>query len=238
MKVVAVIPARYGSSRFPGKPLALIAGKPMIQWVYEKVSLVDEITRVYVATDDDRIMDVVIGFGGQCVITGKCSCGTDRVYEATLDVDADIILNIQGDEPLIDPRMIAELISAFNDSEVRMATLKQKLERNEADNPNVVKVVTDKSNDALLFSRYPIPYARNKRAKEPVYYKHIGIYGYRLDFLRLFVKMSKSILEETEQLEQLRVLENGYKIRVIETEFQSVGVDVPEDIALVERQLQ
>jgi 3-deoxy-manno-octulosonate cytidylyltransferase (CMP-KDO synthetase) len=237
MKIIAVIPARYESSRFPGKPLADICGKPMIQWVFERVSFVDEIDEVYVATDDDRIFEAVKGFGGKAIMTGECSCGTDRVYQAVKDIDADIIINIQGDEPLIDPEMVRNLITAFDDNNVVMATLKKKITNSDdIDNPNVVKVIDDNKGDAIYFSRFSIPYNRDDRNIQ--YYKHIGIYGYRKEFLNRFVSLPKGMLEISESLEQLRALENGYKIRVHETDYQSIGVDVPEDINKVTEQIE
>lgn len=233
--VVAVIPARYQSSRFPGKPLAMIAGKMMIQRVYEQVKMSKRINSVIVATDDKRIYRAVEQFHGTVAMTGECSCGTERVFEAIKDCACDIVINIQGDEPLIKPEMIDELISEFDDDEVLMASLcKEITESEDIDNPNVVKVVRDKNNDALYFSRCPIPYNRDQR-NDVKHYKHIGIYGYRKSFLIEYVKTQKSSLEVAENLEQLRVLENGYKIRVQETAYDSLGVDTPEDILEVEK---
>lgn len=237
-KIIAVIPARYSSSRFPGKPLANICGKPMIQWVYERVKSVNEIDAVYVATDDIRIFKTVESFNGQAVITGECSCGTERVYQACKDVEADIVLNVQGDEPLIRPEMIGILIEAFNDSDAQMATLKKKItDAEELNNPNVVKVITDMNEDAIYFSRFAIPYDREKEGKINRY-RHIGIYGYRKSFLEKYIALPQTDLEKTECLEQLRAIENGYKIRVKETIYQSIGVDQPSDIALVEEQMK
>ncbi len=237
-KMIAIIPARYSSSRFPGKPLAIICGKPMIQWVYERVASVQEVESVYVATDDMRIYDSVMRFGGRAVMTGECSCGTDRVYQACKDIEGDIIINVQGDEPLIRPEMINDLITAFQDPEVQMATLKKKItDIEEAENPNVVKVITDRFGDALYFSRFAIPYDREKTGKTDRY-KHIGVYGYKRTFLERFVSLPQTELEKTECLEQLRALENGYKIRVKETSYQSIGVDQPSDIDRVEEQMK
>ncbi|MCI9259584.1 MAG: 3-deoxy-manno-octulosonate cytidylyltransferase [Romboutsia sp.] len=236
-KVVAVIPARYASSRFPGKPLAKIHDKPMIQWVYERVKGVEGITDVYVATDDERIFDTVECFGGKVIMTSKDhKSGTDRISEAIskIDDDIDIVLNIQGDEPMIKKEMISQLISAFDDESVNMATLKKRLyDEDDINNPNIAKVITDVNNDATYFSRSTIPY--NRDGKDDIkYFKHIGVYGYKKDFLMKFSNLKKSNLEELEQLEQLRVIENGYKIRVIETEYESIGVDLPEHIDKVE----
>lgn len=237
-RFLAVIPARYRSSRFPGKPLALISGKPMIQWVYERVSGVPEISEVCVATDDGRIFDAVEAFGGKAVMTGECACGSDRVYQACKDMKADIVLNIQGDEPMIGTEMIRDLISAFNDPDVSMATLKKEITaESDINNPNIAKLITDKNNDAIYFSRSTIPYNRDGR-KDVKYYKHIGVYGYTKDFLKTFVNLPQSPLEAAEQLEQLRAIENGYKIRVVETKYQSIGVDLPEHIAVVEEEMK
>lgn len=237
-KNVVIIPARYGSTRFPGKPLVNIAGKPMIQWVYERINSMEEINSVYVATDDNRIYKAVHEFDGKVILTGECSCGTDRVYQACKNIDADIILNVQGDEPLIKPEMIMDLLKSFEDEKVQMATLKKKIsDVDELNDPNVVKVITDKNNDAVYFSRYTIPFNRDNKSQTD-YYKHIGIYGYRKEFLKKFVELPQGKLEKAESLEQLRAIENGYKIKVQETAYQSVGVDKPEDIERVLAELE
>lgn len=236
--IVAVIPARYQSSRFPGKPLTRIAGKMMIERVYERVKDVPQIREVFVATDDSRIYDAVISFGGKAMMTGVCSCGTERVYEAIRDYPCDIVINVQGDEPLIKPDMIEELIKTFKDDDTDMATLCRKITNmTDIDNPNIVKVVRDKDDNALYFSRYPIPYNRDEQS-DVKYFKHIGIYGYRKDFLKEYVQTEKMPLEKAENLEQLRVLENGYKIMVKETIYDSIGVDIPEDVTKIEREIQ
>lgn len=237
-KIIAIIPARYASSRFPGKPLVNILGKPMIQWVYEKITGISEISEVYVATDDERIYSAVIEFGGKVIMTGECSCGTDRVYQSCKNIDAEIVLNIQGDEPAIKTEMIRNLIRAFDDPDVEMATLKKEITDDEdVNNPNMVKVITDVNGNAMYFSRSAIPYNRDD-AEGVKYYKHIGVYGYTKEFLRKFVHIPKSSLEKIESLEQLRALENGYKIRVMETQYQSFGVDAPEDVFFVEEELK
>lgn len=237
-KIVAVIPARYQSSRFPGKPLAMIAGKSMIQRVYEQVKQAVGINEVIVATDDKRIYNTVQRFNGKVVMTGECNCGTERVHEAIKDNICDIVINVQGDEPLISPKMIEELVSVFSDNDVVMATLcKEIVDENEVNNPNIVKVVRDKNDDALYFSRYPIPFNRDGRS-DIKHYKHIGIYGYTKDFLREYVQTEISLLETAECLEQLRVLENGYKIKVKETIYDSIGVDKQEDILKIEAVLR
>ncbi len=241
MKVIAIIPSRYGSSRFPGKPLAMIAGKPMIQWVYENVSRAEFLDEVYVATDDERIFDCVTAFGGRALMTASThTCGTDRLAECAEILkleDEDIVLNIQGDEPLINPQMVKDLYSNFEDSEVYMGTLKKLIEEEEElDNPNVVKVINDINDYAIYFSRYCLPYERD--GKKATHYKHVGAYGYKTWFLKKYSKMAKTPLEISESLEQLRVLENGMKIKIKETKYQTIGVDTPEQIELVEKELE
>lgn len=237
-KTIAVIPARYQSSRFSGKPLSVIAGKTMIHRVYEQVKKATGIDKVIVATDDERIYDEVHRFQGIAIMTGECSCGTERVYEAVKDCPCDIVINVQGDEPLIKPEMVEELIAAFADDSVVMVTLCKEITSDaDINNPNIVKVVRDKNNNALYFSRYPIPYNRDKR-NDVKYFKHIGIYGYKKDFLNKYTQMKKTQLELAENLEQLRVLESGYKIKVKETIYDSIGVDTPEDIMKIERQIK
>ena len=241
-KIIAVIPARYLSSRFPGKPLAKIKDKPMIQWVYEAVSRVKEIDEIYVATDDIRILECVREFNGRCIMTSdKHNSGSDRIAECVSKInieDNDIILNIQGDEPMIKSEMISQLISAFDDDNVYMATLKKETnDYNEINNTNVVKVVTDINDNAIYFSRNIIPNNREK-IESVKYYKHIGVYAYRKSFLLKYTSLPEGKLESIEKLEQLRVIENGYKIRVLETEYQTVGVDLPEHISLVECELE
>lgn len=237
MKSIVIIPARYQSSRFPGKPLAVIGGKPMIQRVYEQVSQAVGVNKVVVATDDERIYNIVLKFKGNSIMTGECSCGTERVYAAIKDYSCDIVINVQGDEPLIRPEMINELIAVFEDDSVEMATLcKEITETEDINNTNIVKVVRDKDNNALYFSRYPIPFNRDKR-NDIRYFKHIGIYGYKKDFLKKYIQTEKTPLEMAENLEQLRVLEIGHKIRVKETIYDSIGVDTQEDILKVEKEL-
>lgn len=237
-KVVAVIPARYQSSRFPGKPLTIIAGKTMIQRVYEQVKKVNGIDEIIVATDDQQIYNAVLQFGGKTAMTGECDCGTERVYEAIKDYLCDIVINIQGDEPLIKPDMINELITAFEDESVVMATLCKEITAiADIDNPNIVKVVRDNNDNALYFSRHSIPFNRDERS-DVKHFKHIGIYGYKKEFLKEYVQIQKTPLELAENLEQLRVLESGYKIKVKETIYDSVGVDVPEDVLKIENEIR
>lgn len=239
-KIIAIIPARYGSSRFPGKPLAKILDKPMIQWVYENTKKIDSIHEVYVATDDQRIYQTVEGFGGKAIMTSKNhECGVDRLVEAAdiLDLNMDdVVLNIQGDEPLIRSEMIDELITIFEDETVNMATLKIKIHSiEELENTNVVKVITDKNDNAIYFSRYCIPFERD--TIDVNHYRHIGVYGYKRNFLSKYGKLERGTLEVAESLEQLRVIENGLKIRVKETLYETVGVDTPEQIKEVENRL-
>ena len=236
--VFGIIPARYASSRFPGKPLALINGKPMVQWVYERVQS-SEVSKLAVATDDERIADCVRGFGGRVVMTSPDhASGTDRCGEAALAIqpaDNDVVINIQGDEPLISPKEIHLLASAFEDRSVQIATLVNPFHDDALlQNPNVVKVVKAKNGNVLYFSRLPIPYLRGESAVAPKnYYRHIGIYAYRYGVLRQIVQLPTSELENSEKLEQLRWLENGYTIRALECDYQGIGVDTPEDLARI-----
>lgn len=235
MKILCVIPARYASTRLPGKPLKDVAGKPMICRVYDRASQAKTLSGVVVATDDERILRAVEDHGGRAMMTAKDHpTGTDRLAEvAEAYPDVDLIINVQGDEPLIEPSLIDELGRAFDgDAELQMATVMTPMEDEaEQKNPNNVKVVTDKNGCALYFSRSLLPYPRND-AGTPVY-KHIGIYAYRRDFLLAYAKMTPTPLERTESLEQLRALENGYKIKCIRTNARFVGVDTPEDLAKV-----
>ncbi|MBQ6155751.1 MAG: 3-deoxy-manno-octulosonate cytidylyltransferase [Bacteroidales bacterium] len=237
--VFGIIPARYASSRFPGKPLALINGKPMVQWVYERVQS-SEVRDLAVATDDERIAECVRGFGGRVVMTSPDhASGTDRCGEAALAMqpaDNDVVINIQGDEPLISPKEIHLLASAFEDRSVQIATLVNPFHDDALlQNPNVVKVVKAKNGNVLYFSRLPIPYLRGESAVAPKhYYRHIGIYAYRYGVLRQIVQLPTSELENSEKLEQLRWLENGYTIRALECDYQGIGVDTPEDLALIQ----
>lgn len=239
MKTLCVIPARYASTRLPGKPLALLAGKPMIQHVYEQAVKARGIQEVLVATDDERICAAVAAFGGQAVLTAATHpTGTDRLAEvARQRPDVDVIVNVQGDEPLIEPAVIEQLAAAFAERpQLQMATLCTPLEEDEAAQPSVVKVVTDRQGYALYFSRSLIPYPR--QAGVVPAYKHIGLYGYRRDFLLQYAAMEPTPLERAESLEQLRALENGHRILVLETPCASVGVDTPEDLRRVEAILQ
>ena len=235
MKILCVIPARYASTRLPGKPLKDVAGKPMICRVYDRASQAKTLSGIVVATDDERILRAVENHGGRAMMTAKDHpTGTDRLAEvAEAYPSVDLIINVQGDEPLIEPSLIDELGRAFDgDAELQMATVMTPMEDEaEQKNPNNVKVVTDKNGCALYFSRSLLPYPRND-AGTPVY-KHIGIYAYRRDFLLAYAKMEPTPLERAESLEQLRALENGYKIKCIRTDARFVGVDTPEDLAKV-----
>jgi 3-deoxy-manno-octulosonate cytidylyltransferase (CMP-KDO synthetase) len=239
MKVTVIVPARFGSTRFPGKPLANILNKPMIQHVYENVSASTLVDEVIVATDDERIKNVVEGFNGNCFLTSKeHATGTDRIAEVARDLSTDIVVNVQGDEPLISADLIETLVQPFlKDDTLQMATLKTKINNPEdVANPNVVKVITNKDNHSIYFSRSTIPYNRENIAVD--YYKHIGVYAYRKSFLFDYINLPESILEKAESLEQLRAIENGHSIYVSEVSNELIGVDVPEDIAKVEEYLK
>ena len=234
MKIGCVIPARFGSTRLPGKPLADIAGKPMIQRVYERVTNAKKPEVFIVATDDQRVYDAVQSFGGTVVMTdANHPTGTDRLAEVAQQyTDLDVIINVQGDEPMIDANLIDQLAELFeSDDALQMATVATPLLEEEYDEPSAVKVVLNKRNDAMYFSRSLIPYPRHDFVNTPL--KHIGIYAYRRQFLLDYAKMEPTAAEQTESLEQLRALENGFAIRVITTDKRFVGVDTPEDLARV-----
>jgi len=238
MAIIGIIPARYASTRFPGKPLALIHGKPMIQWVYER-SRKANLQKVVVATDDSRIQNAVLDFGGEVVMTSPHhQSGTERCAEVAeyLQVAADdILINIQGDEPFICAEAINQLILQFSNPRVALATLAKPFTGSEnPENPNMVKVVRSQSGMALYFSRSAIPYYRNKEIL-PVFYKHIGIYGYRSATLQAIVKLPLSSLEDAEKLEQLRWLDNGYAIAVGLCNYESISIDTPEDLVRAEK---
>lgn len=241
MNFLALIPARYASTRFPGKPLALIKGKPMIQRVYEQTSKAFE--NVCVATDDERIYNAVREFGGKAVMTSaEHNSGTDRCLEALENYSKesgqtfDIVVNVQGDEPFIHPEQLQQLKACFNDPEVTLATLVKRVkDKAELLNYNAPKVVVDNNWNAIYFSRSPIPYPRDMEITDHLvestkFYRHIGLYGYRSPVLRQICSLPQSFLEKTEKLEQLRWLENGLKIRVKETEYESYAVDTPADL--------
>lgn len=237
MHILGIIPARYASSRFPGKPLVDIGGKSMIQRVYEQAKKCEHLTEVIVATDDERIYDHVVNFGGVAVMTGEDhQSGTDRCAEvAAAHPQYDVVINIQGDEPYIDPEQISKLAACFNAPEVQIATLVKRVKDvQELHNPNTPKVIVTKLNEAAYFSRSAIPHIRSEESQNWLefypYFKHIGIYGYRADVLQQITRLSISSLEKAEALEQLRWIENGYRIKVAETDLETYAVDTPEDL--------
>ncbi len=245
VKVVAIIPARYHSNRFEGKPLALINGKPMIQHVVERAKAVQLLSRVVVATDDKRIADCVESFGGEYVITRDDHVsGSDRLAEAAelLEIsEHDVVVNIQGDQPLFDPEVIEQVAGPLiEDPSLPMSTLIYKIIRpEEIHDPNHVKTVFDHEMNALYFSRAPVPFQRNPEEKDsPTYYKHLGFYAYRKGFLLTFVALPEGEWERFEKLEQLRVLEYGYRIKVVLTDHDSIEVDTAEDLQRVENFIQ
>ena len=234
MKFLGVIPSRYASTRLEGKPLKDICGHTMIEWVYKRTKL-SNLDEVVVATDDERIYKEVERFGGKAILTSKeHENGTSRIAEVcTKHEDYDVIVNVQGDEPLIEPEMINSIINSFKeDDTISMSTLKYKIDTmEEIENPNYVKVITDKKGYALYFSRSVIPYPRKLDIQN--YYKHVGIYGYKRDFVVEYAKMEPTPLELSESLEQLRALENGYRIKVMETPYKIIGVDTQEELEKV-----
>lgn len=241
-KVLVVVPARYASSRFPGKPLAPIAGRPMLQHVLERVRRAQKVSRVVVATDDARIQKAVADFGGEAVMTrADHASGTDRVAEVAVHVPAEIYVNVQGDEPLIDPGTVDALVEAMTeDDSVRIATPCALIEKPEdIMDPNIVKVVRDFDGNALYFSRAPIPWVRDRdESVAAQHWKHLGLYAFRRDALLDFPTLPPGELERLEQLEQLRWLENDYRIRVVETDYDAVSVDVPSDVERIEKLLR
>ncbi len=241
-KVVVVIPARYGATRLPGKPLVQLAGKPMIQRVYERAKLAQTVARVIVATDDDRIRQAVEAFGGEARMTrADHRTGTERVAEVAAHVEGDVFVNVQGDEPLLDPGALDTAVNALlEEPHAQVATVATPI-KTPADimDPNVCKVVLDFDGNALYFSRAPIPWVRDTTSKIQVrHLKHLGLYVFQRDALLEYPTLPQGELERIEQLEQLRWLENGVKIRVAEVEHDAVSVDVPEDVARVEKLLQ
>ncbi|MBM3249387.1 MAG: 3-deoxy-manno-octulosonate cytidylyltransferase [Candidatus Omnitrophica bacterium] len=241
MNVIGVIPARFSSTRFEGKVLADILGKPMLQHVWERAKQAIALDELIIACDDERVAGVAEGFGAKVAMTAKGhASGTDRICEVINPIDVKIVINIQADEPLVHPAMIDALAGALlDDPEVFMASVMKKIASpDEANDPDVVKVVADKDNFALYFSRAAIPYlARNSQVKEPLYYKHIGLYAYTKDFLFIYRNSPASSLEKAECLEQLRVLEEGFRIKMIETKYETIGVDTPEDLEKVKAYL-
>jgi len=239
-KILGVIPARYTSSRYPGKPLARIGSKSMLEHVFERTSQARYLTSIIVATDDERIASAARAFGAMVRMTrADHLSGTDRVAEVASADTAELIVNIQGDEPLIDPAAIdAAILPLLHEDDIAMGTLKKRIENpRELGDPNVVKVVTDRAGNAIYFSRATIPYggAGGFASQPTVHYKHIGLYVYRRDFLMEYSGLPVGPLEQAERLEQLRALENGYSIRVVETDYESLGVDTPEDLERVSK---
>jgi 3-deoxy-manno-octulosonate cytidylyltransferase (CMP-KDO synthetase) len=235
---LGVIPARYASARFPGKALARIGSKPMLEHVFERASQARYLTSLVIATDDPRIEEAARAFGAAVRMTrADHASGTDRVAEVASTGAAELVVNIQGDEPLIDPAAIdAAILPLLHDPDICMGTLKKRIEdAREIGDPNVVKVVTDRSGNAIYFSRAAIPYVRGALTPPMAHYKHIGLYVYRRDFLLSYSDLPVGPLERAERLEQLRALENGYAIRVVETEYESLGVDTPEDLERVSK---
>lgn len=236
MAVIGVIPARLASVRFEGKVLADLLGKPVIQYVWEAARKAKTLSDLLVACDDEKIFDAVVAFGGKAVMTAKAhTCGTDRIAEAVGDRNAAVVVNIQADEPLLQPSMIDDVVYpllAQNDYQV--ATVMKRIEHEEeVASAHVVKVVVNKKGQALYFSRCPIPFVREEEPGMMVHYKHIGLYAYRRDFLYIYKNLPPSKLEKLEKLEQLRILENGYAIKVVETKHETIGVDTREDLERV-----
>jgi len=243
MKIIGIIPARYASTRFPGKPLALIAGKPLVQHVVERCQQAELLSEVIVATDDTRIWEVAQNFCRAEMTSPDHPSGTDRLAEVAQRCECDAVVNIQGDEPMIDPTVIDAVANALADNEMSTAATRIQAPE-EYENPNVVKVVVNAAGRALYFSRRTIPYLRDAASRSIAgqlaafpFLKHIGIYGYRREALLRLVKYPVSPLEQAEKLEQLRALENGMAIAVVQVEYDSVGVDVPADVARVEKLL-
>jgi 3-deoxy-manno-octulosonate cytidylyltransferase (CMP-KDO synthetase) len=237
VSAIAVIPARYHSTRLPGKALADIAGRPMIEHVYRRAESATSISRVIVATDDERIADAVRAFGGAVTMTSAAhQSGTDRLAEVATTIDADIIVNVQGDEPLIEPGMIDDAVAPFSaDPALMMSTLRKRItDRADLTNPNVTKVVVDRDGYAMYFSRAPIPFVRSGSPAAQAW-RHVGLYVYRRDCLLRLAQLPQTELERAEALEQLRALEYGIRIKAVETQFDSVGVDTPEDLERVRR---
>ena len=237
MKTIGVIPARFDSTRFPGKPLVEIAGKPMLQWVVEAAQKATSLGRLMVATDDRRIADLCHTIDVEVVMTGsELPTGSDRVWEAVKDIDGEIIVNIQGDEPLLKSTTIDRLLSPFTDSSVEMATLGRDIDAQELKNENTAKIVTNQEGNAIYFSRLPIPYSRSipESGVLSCVLKHIGMYAFRKDFLGKYCRHGPTQIEQLEGLEQLRALYIGAKIRVVKVQDESWGVDNPEDIHKIE----
>ena len=238
MNIVGIIPARYASSRFPGKPLIDLKGKSMIQRVYEGAKQSDKLSRVIVATDDQRIFDEVLRFGGEVMMTSEShTTGTDRCGEIAGNIECDAVVNIQGDEPLVDYRQLDQLCAAFDDADVQIATLGiKKVSEDDLNNSNRIKIVLDSKGNAMYFSRSSIPSTTNAKTvarSEYDFCRHIGLYAYRTETLKKLTVLEPTTLEKVESLEQLRWLYYGYKIRVVQTTIETPNIDVPEDVKKV-----
>jgi 3-deoxy-manno-octulosonate cytidylyltransferase (CMP-KDO synthetase) len=245
MKIVCIIPARYASTRLPGKPLADLAGSPMIEWVYRRACAVRIFDEVIIATDDERIAAVVQKFGGKIEMTAReVLTGTDRVALVAETINADIIVNLQGDEPLISPGLLEEFCLPYSEDEVVMTTpIRRIINPEELTDPTLARVVVDNRGDALYFSRSTIPFVRDVKEMKDwldnnTFYRHIGLYSYRKDFLLNLASLEPGRLERLEQLEQLRVLEHGYKIRTVLTDYNSISVDTVEDLNFLDKYIR
>jgi 3-deoxy-manno-octulosonate cytidylyltransferase (CMP-KDO synthetase) len=231
LKKIAVIPARFAATRFPGKLMQKIGDKTIIRMVYENVQAMELFDDVLVVTDNDQIVEEIKAIGGSVKKSSQeHPSGSDRIAEAIMDMDVDVIVNVQGDEPFVDISPLEKLLTAISEPNVVVASVMQKLGMDEdINNPNFVKVVCDKNNNALYFSRSPIPYKRNLQSSLPIY-KHVGVYAFKKNALLAFTKWPMGFLEQTEMLEQLRYLENGVSIKMVETSTSSIGIDTPEDL--------
>lgn len=239
MKVIALIPARYNSTRFPGKLMANLGGKSVIRRTYEQALGMNLFDKVYVITDSDIIFNEIVSFGGNVLMSkGSFETGTDRIAEIAKDLEADVFINIQGDEPFIAKEPLERIINQFSDDKVRVCSLVQNLKYRELiDNPNYVKVVVDKNFDSLYFSRSPIPYLRDNY-QFLSFYEHVGVYAFRKKELMMFAEWEQTELEKAEKIEALRFLENGIKIRMLTTEFMGIEIDTPEDLVNAENYLK
>lgn len=237
MRAIGIIPARFASTRFPGKPLAPILGKPMVQWVYDRALEVKGLDSVLVATDDERVVEAVRAFGGRVVMTpADCASGSDRVWRAVEKMECEVVVNLQGDEPLLNPEAVEALLRLMNENEgLLMGTLVASIEKREDyEEPSVVKVAVGEGGRCLYFSRSPIPYLGGKDFGKATLWRHVGVYAFRKDFLGRFTGWPTGTLEGVEKLEQLRALERGVEIRAVAVEWPGTGIDRPEDISLAE----
>jgi 3-deoxy-manno-octulosonate cytidylyltransferase (CMP-KDO synthetase) len=242
VKVIGIIPARYGSTRLPGKPLIQISGKSLIQRTYENAQNCSSLDKIIVATDDERIADHVRSFGGNVVMTAAaCPTGTDRIIDALKQsqlADSDIIINIQGDEPTLESDVIEKVINALKNDQEAVVSTAAVLSKEDPSNPSVVKCVFDQKGHAIYFSRSLIPGGKSGQWRPEIpYYKHLGIYGYRVGFLKIYSSLKHTPLQIAEDLEQLKIIENGYKIAIAIVKSNAIGVDTPEDIKKIEKLL-